>query len=152
MDKPKIDEFGGGSGSAIASASGDPEPENFNSDKSSCVCGGGLPERRGSDYKDIDEIVEIGCYGNMYTMKEIIDFDDEAFDVFYNQMLKFFNEELFSTEILGGTDRPSFELVSNFAAAGIAAARTQALFATQIVMNRRENRRLERKIDSLLQQ
>ncbi|MBV1952712.1 MAG: hypothetical protein KUG64_11030 [Cycloclasticus sp.] len=82
-------------------------------------------EKLGEDYEDIDEIIKLGC-DVKYTMKEIINFDDEKFNRFYQRMLQSFNENL-------GHDT------------------TQALVIVvlQVVINKRENRRLERKLDLL---
>ncbi len=108
------------------------------------ICGGGVPICKHTNYEDIDEIIQIGCNGKLYSMKEIIDFDDEKFDLFHNQMLQCFNENM--PENLKGSDNPFLGLII----VQLATTQTQAIFALQIVINRRENRKLERKLDLLL--
>nr|QBK85514.1 MAG: hypothetical protein LCMAC101_01010 [Marseillevirus LCMAC101] len=89
-------------------------------------CIAGSIRRPHTNYKDIDEMIIFGYDGKSCTMKEIVDFDDEKFDRFYQHFLQLLNEN------------------------PIATTQTQILFALQIVMNKRENKRLREKLDSLL--
>jgi hypothetical protein len=148
MDEPKIEKIEDDHCTVIIGS--DRPTEKFDSSTWSMVCSGMPPKRRHADYKDIDEIIKIGCNRNLYTMKEIIDFDDETFDKFYDQMLQFFNENPMDQP--ERTNHPLVDLTTGILAIEIATTQTQVVFALQIIINRRKNRRLERNIDLLLKQ
>ncbi len=153
MEEPKIEEIGGHTNndtdSCTTIAVSIPLfPDKSDSSKwSTSYCIGG-PPRVCTNYKDIDEIIKFGCDGKLYSMKEVVDFDDEKFDRFYQQMLQFFNEN--PVENPKRTNHPLSDLTLDVIAISMATTQTHAIFALQIVINRRENRILERRIDLLL--
>ncbi len=87
----------------------------------------------------LEELLKVDFDGRLYSVKEVVDFDGEKFDKFYQHYLQYYIDHIERSRL-----SPTSQNLSNNVES------TQLWVILLSITTKRENKRLERKIDLLL--